>query len=198
MTGRRTDDRGQIHTIEGVVSGMIIILAMMYIISSITFVSPQTEKTTVMKLSIKSQDILNVLSTPDQPGNYTNPLARYLAQWQGGEADDLNEVNPGEPSIIELNDKLQSLIPRNVLYNLDLLYVDDTASAAAGHLVFDSKHVIFQGDPHDNSVVASKLIVLNYYDLNSTSGAYWYDTAIDTEVEVPTKTIEVQLALWYM
>jgi hypothetical protein len=187
------DDSGQIHTIEGIVSGMIIILALLYILGSITFVSPQTEKTTVMKMSILSQDIMNVLSTPDQPGNSTNPLARSIAQWQGGVADpiQLYEVNPGEPSILWLNEKIRNLVQPNVLYNVDLLYINDTKSADAGHKVFDKKHVIFKGDPHDNSVTSSKLIVLNYYDMNGTINSYWNTTVIP-------KTVEVQLSLWYI
>jgi hypothetical protein len=193
MSRRRMDDSGQIHTIEGIVSGMVIVLALMYILSSITFVSPQTEKTTVMKMSILSQDILNVLSTPDQPGNYTNPLARNISKWQGGVADpgQSYEVNPGEPSILWLNDKIQSLVPPNVMYNVDLLYINDTASAAEGHLVFDNKPVIFMGDPHDNAVTASKLVVVNYYDVNNSVYSYWNHTVIP-------KTVEVQLALWYI
>jgi hypothetical protein len=193
MSWRRMDDSGQIHTIEGIVSGMIIILALMYILSSITFVSPQTEKTTVMKMSILSQDIMNVLSTPDQPGNSTSPLTRSIARWQGGVADPLQfyEVNPGEPSILWLNEKIRNLIPSNMLYNVDLLYVNDTKSAAVGHKVFDKMQVIFMGDPHENSVTSSKLIVLNYYDMNGTVNSYWNTTAIP-------KTVEVQLSLWYI
>jgi hypothetical protein len=198
------DDSGQIHTIEGIVAGMVILLALIYIMGSITFVSPQTEKTTVMKLSVKAQDILNVLSTPDKPGNFSNPLERCIAAWKGGIANQSQVTNPEEPSIIWLNDKIhsddnnQSLMPSylkgnktNILYNVDLMYIDDTASAAAGREVFVSKPVIFMGDPHDNAVVATKLIVLNYYDVNSSSLSYWNHTALP-------KTVEVKLALWYI
>lgn len=193
MSRRRLDDSGQIHTIEGIVGGMVIVLALMYILSSITFVSPQTEKTSVMKMSVLSQDILNVLSSPDQPGNYTSPLARSVARWQGGVADpDHNEVDPGEPSMIWLNTKIHSLLPQqNVMYNVNLLYINDTASALAGHKVFDNKPVIFMGDPHDNAVIASKDIVLNYYDVNGSVNSYWMHTTVP-------KTVEVQLSMWYI
>jgi hypothetical protein len=191
MSGRRMDDSGQIHTIEGIVAGMVIILALIYITGSITFVSPQTEKTTVMKMSIKAQDILNVLSTADQPGNYTNPLARCIARWDGGVADPSHETGPGETSITWLNSKIQSLLPTNspLMYNVELLYVNDTMSAATGHLVFEDRYIIFKGDPQDNSVTASKLVVLNYYDVNSTIYSKWNNTVVP-------KTVEVKLSLW--
>jgi hypothetical protein len=191
------DDSGQIHTIEGIVSGMVVLLALIYITSSITFVSPQTEKTTVMKMSIKAQDILNVLSTPDKPGNYSNPLETCIAQWNGGEADPDHVTDPGEPSIIWLDGKIRSLIPSylqdnksNILYNVDLLYIDEILSTP-DHPVFASKSLVFMGDPHDNAVVATKLIVLNYYDVNSTVNSYWNHTAVP-------KSVEIKLALWYI
>jgi len=192
MSRLRKDDSGQIHTIEGIVSALVVLVALTYIIGSITFVSPQTEKTTVMKLSIKAQDIMNVLSGQDRPGNFTSPLTRGIAQWNGGVADPLavppQEVNPGELSIISLNDRIRSLLPPKVMYNMNVSYIDEPASAAAGRLIFNDEYLIFQGDPQDNSVMASKIIVLNSYDINGSTN-YW------NGMTAP-KTVEIKLVLW--
>jgi hypothetical protein len=188
MSRLRKDDSGQIHTIEGIVSALVVLVALTYIIGSITFVSPQTEKTTVMKLSIKAQDIMNVMSGQDQPGNFTSPLTRGIAQWKGGLADPTHEVNASELSIIGLNDRIRSLLPPKVMYNMNISYIDEPASAAAGRLIFDEEYLIFQGDPQENSVMASKIVVLNGYDINGSTN-YW------NNMTVP-KTVEVKLVLW--
>lgn len=188
MRRLRNDDSGQIHTIEGVVAALVVLVALTYIIGSITFVSPQTEKTTVMKLSIKAQDIMNVLACQDQPDNFTSPLTRGIAQWDGGVANATNVVSPGEPSIGTLNDRILSMLPGNVMYNMNVSYIDEPASTAAGRLVFRDKYLIFHGDPQDNSVMASKILVLNSYDI-AGSANYW------SGMTTP-KTVEVKLVLW--
>lgn len=200
MSDLRKDDRGQIHTIEGVVSALVVLVALTYIISSITFVSPQTEKTTVMKTSIKAQDILNVLAGQDQPVNFTSPLTRSIAQWNGGVADPAHEVAPGEPSIADLYVRIDNLLKaklvhsqlpanyNNVKYNMNVSYIDEPASTAAGHLVIHDDYLIFQGDPQDNSVMASKIIVLNSYDIYGSANHWSSMTA--------PKTVEVKLVLW--
>ena len=190
MTRLRKDDSGQIHTIEGIVSALVVLLALTYIISSITFVSPQTEKTTVMKLSVKAQDIMNVLSVQDRPGNFTSPLTRGIAEWGGGAASPAHEVNASEASIIALNDRIRSLLPEKIMYNMDISYIDEPASAAAGHLVFNDTYIIFQGDPQDNSVMASKIVILNSYDINGSAN-YWSSMSMTAP-----KTVEVKLVLW--
>lgn len=188
MSRLRKDDSGQIHTIEGIVSALVVLVALTYIIGSITFVSPQTEKTTVMKLSIKAQDIMNVMSGQDQPGNFTSPLTRSIAEWDGGAASPTYEVNASEASIIALNDRIRSLLPEKIMYNMDISYIDEQASATLGRLVFNDTCIIFQGDPQENSVMASKLVVLNGYDINGSTN-YW------NGMTVP-KTVEVKLILW--
>jgi hypothetical protein len=188
MSILRKDDSGQMHTIEGVVAALVVLVALTYIIGSITFVSPQTEKTTVMKLSIKAQDVMNVLGGQDQPDNFTSPLTRGVAQWNGGVASANHVVAPGEPSIVALNDRILTMLPGNVMYNMNVSYIDEAASTAAGHLVFKDQYLIFQGDPQDNSVMASKVIVLNGYDITGSPG-YW------NGMTAP-KTVEVKLVLW--
>ncbi|OPY27989.1 MAG: hypothetical protein A4E28_01765 [Methanocella sp. PtaU1.Bin125] len=190
MTRLRNDDSGQIHTIEGIVSALVVLLALTYIIGSITFVSPQTEKTTVMKLSVKAQDIMNVLSVQDRPGNFTSPLTRDIAEWDGGAASPTQEVNAGEPSIIALNARIRSLLPGKIMYNMNVSYIDEAASAAAGRLIFNDTYIIFQGDPQENSVMASKIVVLNSYDINGSAN-YWSGISMTAP-----KTVEVKLVLW--
>lgn len=206
------DDRGQIHTIEGLVAGLILVLTLMYITNSITFVAPQTEKTTVMKMMVKADDILTVLSTSDQPTIHDSELTRDIASWMGVEASDNNEWGAGETSIARLDGTIKSIVPLSivfnsnsefgtdtftsyktyVLFNLDISYVNDTATAAQGHVVFDNRQLIHQGVPQENAVKASKIIILNDKDLAGTSG-YWKNIAATTP-----KIVEAKLSLWFV
>jgi hypothetical protein len=211
MKGFRADERGQVHTIEGIVSGLILVITLMYIINSITFVSPQTEKTTVMKMSIKAEDIVAVLGTSDQPTDFTSNMTTCLARWNGTEADNDHVIGPGEQSIEWLDGRIRSLLPAYVvfnstsggststfaysktyaLYNLNISYINDAATAALGYPVYDDRMLIFHGEPQENAVMASKIIVLNHKDIYGPGGnwSYWNKT-------VAPKVVEIKLIIW--
>jgi hypothetical protein len=196
-------DEGQIHTMEGVIAGLILILTLMYITSSITLVSPQTEKALVMKQGIKAADILNSL-VAENITSYHNPLSDAIALWNGNSAltADMDPAYPDnypvygtELSIMELNKTIGKMVHdgegtsndkhNNTMYNVYLIYKD-----AAG--TYTQKGIILNGEPYDNAASASKFITLNAGDTKSN---YWKGYETLTPIGLP-KVIEVRLVLW--
>jgi hypothetical protein len=193
---RGMGDDGQVYTMEGVIAGLILVLTLMYITSSITLVSPQTEKSLVMKQGIKAADILNVLSAKNCTLTNHNPLLDAIALWNGNvstfENSVDNPVNASEFSIMSLNKTIGMILHdcdrhNNTLFNVYLIYNDSTGS-------FTNKPVILNGEPSDfdNAASASKIIVLHLSDQKSD---YWKYFETSTPCEMP-KVIEVRLVLW--
>jgi len=213
MRRLRADDRGQIYTIEGLVAGLILVITLMYVTNSITFVSPQTEKTTAMKLTIKAEDIMTAIGSSSHEAGLNSELQQCIALWKGGEATDTHIVNPGEidighHSIGDLNNTIRQLLPQNlsfdsyyfngtgsnyksyVLYNLYISYVNDTESAIQGRTVFTNKQLIYQGMPQENAITASKIVVLNSNDMLDLS-SFWNQT----HTTAP-RLVEARLVIW--
>lgn len=175
-------------TIEGVVSAIILIIALGVVFSAITFDSPQTEKIRVTKLDIKAQDILNTLASEDRPGEHSSSLLRNVSRWNCTERIGNENLNASEPSIKDINNDTRMLVDKNLQYNMELRYYNDTQSLATGNPVYDTHTIIFQGEPMDNVGTGTKLIILN----NNTSvnkSVYW------SNMEMP-KAVEVRLVIW--
>jgi hypothetical protein len=183
MKSLRKDDRAQIHTMEGVVAGLVLVLTLMYITGSITFLSPQTEKTTVVKLNLKAQDVLVVLGSEDQTSSFSSPLSRDILRWEGNDAGGTVRVSPAEPTIQDLDSRISSLLPENVYYNVYLVYNQ------SGTMV--TRTIIFQGDPQDNAPSASKIIVLNKADVQKYPSCIWKVAGLSTP-----KVVEVRIVMW--
>jgi len=176
------DNLGQVFTIEGVVAALILVVALSYIISSITLVSPQTEKSTLTKLNIKAQDILNVFSSEDIPGKHTSNLKRWVSNWGGTEPSVSQITSPSEPSMIALNDSISKVLLKNMAYNVYIYYYDSTTTQV-------SKTLIYNGEPSDNAGIATKLIVLNKNDSVNYTDSIWAD------MDMP-KTVEIKIVVW--
>ena len=188
MRRRFKDDRGQVFTMEGVVSALIMVVALSYILSSVTLISPQTEKSLSTKLSIEAQDTLNLLSSETKPAIHMSDLKEDLAEWNGGEANPAigAEVNPAEPKIWDLDQEIKLMLPANVEYNMNVTYYDDVTNQ------YQVKTLIYQGDPLENSGSASKIVVLSPND--GTKQSLWWKPLVTDPFR--TKTIEVQLVVW--
>lgn len=182
------DDHGQVFTMEGIVAGLIIVFAIIFITNSISLVSPQTENAAAAKLSIKAQDTLAVLDSIDQPSNFSSVLHRDITAWTGYEGNIGAEIDPREPSIQDLDQQIHSSLyatAPNVLYNLQVMYVDDTNTLV-------TKTLIYHGDSQNltlSAVSAYKKIVLNEEDLNGLPDSYW------KTMQKP-QSLEVVLIMW--
>lgn len=182
-------DEGQMHTVEGVVAALILVFVILYITGAVNLVSPQTEKASVMKLSIVAEDTLTVIGTIDMPANYSSVLLRDITAWQGHEGSSDAAIDAGEPSIQGLNDEIAAMQSPNVLYNLYVSYWDATTGQ------IETKTLIYNGDPQLNGVTASKKLALNDFDLKGQTQSFWYDI-VEPDLASGPRIIEVQLVMW--
>lgn len=178
------DESAQAHTIEGIAGGLIMILALIFVTSSVTFVSPQTEQSTDMKLGIMGQDILTVLNTGDR--SHPSDLKQYVCSWNGGSADITSQL-ADEECIRQLNYSIYHLLPdslnQSVQYNVIFRYNNGSCE--------NTTMVICHGEPHEDSVTASKIVTVNEEDKDKYSSELWKD------YDAP-KVVEVRLELWYI
>ncbi|MCD1294134.1 hypothetical protein CUJ83_03890 [Methanocella sp. CWC-04] len=180
------DDSAQLYTIEGIVASVIMIITLSFVLGSITFVSPQTEKTSEMKMSVMAQDVLNILSVSDV--NHPGDLKKYVCGWNGTGTDADNEVPLNDTYIGDLRDSISSGLPGNVQYNVRFRYDDGG--------VFTDKPVIWHGDPHDNAVAVSRLVTLNDEDYGDMYMS-WFWNEPSRKNSMP-KVVEVKLVVWHI
>jgi hypothetical protein len=182
---------GQIHTIEGITAAGILLIVLLFITQSITFVAPQTEKSVDMGLSVTASDILATLNT----GNEYHPseLKEAVEGWDGRGLDEFaagTEVVPGMECLDEAIEGVPlSNLPPNVRYCVWFYY--DEAGDGTG---WTDKPIIAHGAPHDNAITSSKMITLNVYDDQYIDRSdYWYGKSDRMPV-----VVVVRLSLWYV
>jgi hypothetical protein len=173
------DDRGQIYTIEGFMSALILVGVLYFIFQSISVVTPQTEMSADMKLSQKAADTLICLDWTNE--DYGSELKAAVAGWNDGTPDYVGRVGPGENSIRALDAKIASLLSSDTGYNLEIAYTD----GQVGH----TRTAILGGVPGDNSVVVSRLVTIN---VNDTQSAFWRGRGFYPQL------VEVRLICWYL
>jgi hypothetical protein len=173
------DDRGQIYTIEGFASALILVGVLYFIFQSISVVTPQTEMSADMKLSQKAADTLICLDWANE--DYGSELKTAVALWSNGTTDYSSRVGAGENSIRALDAKIATLLSNDTGYNLEIAYNDG--------LIGHSSTAILGGVPGDNSVVASRLVTIN---VNDTQSAFWRGRGFYPQL------VEVRLVCWYL
>jgi hypothetical protein len=173
------DDRGQIYTIEGFASALILIGVLFFIFQSISVVTPQTEMSADMKLSQKAADTLICLDWTNE--DYGSELKTAVALWNNNTTTYDSRVNPGETSIRALDTKIAGLLSNDTCYNLEIAYNNGMTGG--------SGTAILGGVPADNSVVATRLVTINY---NDTQSAFWRGRGYYPQL------IEVRLICWYI
>lgn len=184
-------DEGQIYTLEGLIAAGILIGLLVFILQSVSVVTPQTERTLDMKLQQKASDTLICLDRFNEKN--TSELKEYVIGWQGKETQYLANPLPADaagvdndPDIESLDNAINMYMTADVLYNVDFYYYDN--SIPAGYRI---KHIIKHGNPNDNSVMVKKLVTINEVD-NVPASSVW--TANNRYPEV----VEVRLTAWYL
>ncbi|HMK46674.1 MAG TPA: hypothetical protein VK436_08615 [Methanocella sp.] len=180
----RKDDFGQIYTTEGLAAALVMVGVLLFIMQSISLVTPQTGMTTDMKLYQKTADMLVCMDNPG--GDNSSILKAAVAGWGGSPATISSVTPPGDTNISLLDTMLASNFTSNpassdIAYELDIHYNDGTTN----HDV----PVIIHGKPADSSVVSSRLVTINRGDVNST---FWA-----TKNRYP-QVVEVRLSSWYL
>lgn len=175
----RGDDKGQIHTLEGLCAAILMITAAFFVTQAVTVTSPQTSSYMDAHLIGIGEDALTLLDQRETWQNETR-LQKYVIGW-----------NDTEESLSDLNSNLYKLLPKSVRYNVDFAYPgNDSTQGLTVH------RVITHGEPLENAVTVTRLVTI--YDSD-------YITAINNpilEVEPGDAfkirtVVEVRLILWF-
>lgn len=192
MASRR-DDKGQLYTIEGIIASLILLSVLLFIIQANSVVIPQTEKIADMKLQQKASDILTCLDISNgsvviaNGSTGGNDLKTYVEKWNDHEAIASNYIAPEELSdLASLHQYINSNLPADARYNLFISY-DDINNAQG----VTTKTLIMEGQPLDNSVVATRLVTLNQGDTRLST--YW-----KADMNPFPKVVEVKIVCWYL
>ena len=167
------NDKAQIHTLEGFAAATLMTFTSILIAQSSLIITPQSELSMDVQLKQIATDALAVLDTA--PGTaLPQNLTMCVAGWNRTEATLRNN------SLQNLEYETGSLLPADVIYNIDFAYVD----MENNKLVVN--HTIIHGSPVDNPVVATRLVTL----FNSTITQSWNISPGDVRV------VEVRLIAW--
>ena len=187
------DERGQLHTIEGLAAALLMISTVFFVTQGVTVITPQTGLSLDVQLKQSGADALTVLDTEDPIDGIL--LKKYVAAWNGTEANitypvpdsiDVNSDQFKNAGGNGLNDSLYEILPEDVVYNVDFVYMNGS--------FMNTSHVIMKGYPPDDSIAVSKLVTLHYNETDyELSEAYWNTTILG---ETDAKVVEVRLILW--
>ena len=176
----RSSDRGQIYTMEGITAAIILLGVLFFVIEANSVVSPQTEKVLDMKLGRMASDVITSIDLNDANSWSTSgSLKSYVAGWDGTVVSYTNNVP--EAGMVKLNRNLQPMFPNDVKYNLEFIYWNKTGK--------HSDMVLINGEPGDNSMVASRMVTLNDFD---SLTPFWRSGSTFPQV------VEVRLTCWYL
>lgn len=206
------DDRGQLHTIEGLAAAFIIIFVLATLVQT-TSVTPLSTSFTNQHVKLELQNMGNdVLTTLDQTKlvNNSSPavssqLKASLVDWSVYSYYDVYTWNnttfvsatnsSSKPSLNTPLSRALSYAFANcgVAFNVEVTYPDTN-----GYL--RTSKMIWNGDPSENSVTVSRLVVL-FDDLDIPSGTMYDDFSILPDVSPGTSlhnTADIKLTMWVM
>ncbi|MDQ2051374.1 hypothetical protein RBH26_12900 [Natronolimnohabitans sp. A-GB9] len=155
-------DRGQAYTLEGFVSAMIVLLAVLFAMQAVV-ITPTTgglaDRTTQAQVEQEGQDAL-VISATAEDGDLSE-LVRYWDEEEGefynaseshGDFyyDASNDTEFYDNFVLgeTLSDRFTE---RGLSYNVELVYQDDSGE-------FDSEYLVYQGE--SEAVTASYMVTL--------------------------------------
>lgn len=161
------DERAQMHTLEGVASSTIMLLVIVYAIDA-TSLTPLTASTANVhvesELLMLGQDILGALDYAE-PG-YDSKLKNDMSVWNASEYTWSGSAYKEKSGTGILNNNLTgilnaTLIGQGIAHNVEITFLVDNGTS------FDSKKMIYNGDPSNNAVIISRKIALHDGDVKS-------------------------------
>ncbi|MCD4845343.1 MAG: hypothetical protein K8R25_12740 [Methanosarcinales archaeon] len=178
----------QMNTIEGLAAALLMIFAILFVSKSAAITMPQSGEFLNSQLQLYGHDALIMLDQEDY--NSSSQLKKYVAGWDGIEAEPFNPVSP---SLEGFDQSLRKIMPDNVLYNVDLVYAYD------GCVI--EKPVIYHGIPPDNSIRVFQLVTLydEYSNISSDFKIHENNTIPDTDHSgsLLYNIVQVRCTLWY-
>lgn len=170
------NDKGQLHTLEGLGAAVLMTLTILTISQSTMIVTPQNELAIDVHLEQMSSDALTVMDrNPVDSAQYN--LTECIACWDMNEADYPTDT---AGNLDELDAGLRYLLP-NALYNVDLAYIEND------DLKVDK--AIINGPAGKNAVVTRHFVTLTNSTVSEMGGGW---TLGDNELKV----VEVRLTTW--
>ena len=176
--GKPLNSTGQAFTLEGIMSGILVLTVAYFLFQSTLIVSPLSGDIVDAQLKQLGIDALNILSNPDSDAKDTleNSLAKLNAT-----------VTPSE-----LINSLEKLLPDNIDFNLEVVYINSTTDQLQIYKITDK-------DMPPNTVTATKIIMLRNGQLVDDSP---FKVPVNqTDVEGVSNAnypvvLEVRLYLW--
>ena len=187
-------DNGQIYTIEGVTASLILLAVLLLIIQANSLAQPQTEKTIDMKLGVMANDVITCMdynSTNSWSPN-SSSLQSYVENWNGSYVSYASGVPYTNQELSGLNNSITAMLPIDVMYNLNFTYFINYANNT---IVPQDNMVITNGEPGDNSMVATRIITINSNDELSDSSIW--KSYLTQGVKFPM-VVEVRITCWYL
>ncbi|MFA4956410.1 MAG: hypothetical protein WC556_05490 [Candidatus Methanoperedens sp.] len=193
------NEKGQMHTLEGVAAATIMLLVIVYAIDA-TSMTPLTSSTANVhvetELQVLGQDILGVLDY-SQAG-YNSNLKNDILKWQGSEytwngtkyMEKGNATNPQNNLTNNLTNILNStLVSEGIAHNVEITFMANNGTS------YFTQRMIYNGNPSDNAVIVSRKIVLHDSDNPNTNNIQLTDIDPSTDLY---NIVDVKLILWRM
>lgn len=194
----RTHTRGQVYTLEAIIAATLIITAIVFALQA-TAITPLTASTANERVEVQQQttanDLLNTAAANDK-------LIPTIVHWDTADRTFLeatpNGYTTGGPPT-EFGHLLnQTFQERNIAFNMHIQYQRSETDVT-------SETVVYQGEPSDNAVSASRAVVLyNDTELTDGSGRELKDVenrfyANDVYPNEPVyNVVRVKLVVWRM
>lgn len=210
MVSPARGDRGQLQTIEGIAAA-IILLSVLVIVVQAASVTPLTSSFTNQHIKLELQnigsDILTSLdeipsyntTSPDAPSYLKTSITDWINvsdggsdwyAWRNDSVGYLSVVNESNNvPVTQLGTTLSYiLIKYGIAYNAEVRYSDTNGQVR-------NTKMIWNGDPSENSVTVSRIVVLHDDDMASPDYCVIPDISPGSNLR---NTLEVRLTLWVM
>ena len=193
------DEKGQMHTLEGVAAATIMLLVIVYAIDA-TSMTPLTSSTANVhvetELQVLGQDILGSLDYAE-PG-YNSNLTNDILGWNGKEYiwDGTSYMEKGNASYSQnnltnnlTNSLKYTLIKQGIAHSVELTFLANDGTSLVTQKMIDN------GNPSDNAVIVSRKIALHNSDHPNAGNIQLTDIDPSTDLY---NIVDVKLILWRM
>jgi len=202
-------DRGQAYTLEGFVSAMVVLMAVLFALQSVVITPTSgglSDRSVQAQIQQEAQDALVV---SDQDGN----LSETVRNWNTDDPEKFHNASVPGPdgnrtyNTTEFADQSrlggileQRFADNGYSYNVELVY--ETASND-----FDTTYMVYQGAPSPDAVTASYVVTLYEDDKLTATNPITLQTADDnseyeypipetTNTELVHNVVEVRVIVW--
>lgn len=193
------DEKGQMHTLEGVAAATIMLLVIVYAIDA-TSMTPLTSSTANVhvetELQVLGQDILGALDYAQ--AGYNSNLKNDILKWQGSEytwnGTKYMEKGNATYSQNNLTNNLtnilnSTLVSQGIAHNVEITFMANNGTS------YFTQKMIYNGNPSDNAVIVSRKIVLHNSDYPNLLNIQLTDIDPSTDLY---NIVDVKLILWRM